>query len=807
MSAGNPFPVSPVAKVSDYVRSSPDWAVIETDAFRSAISCARDFRTQVSGVARGADASPLRASRALAVVGDYGTGKTRLVVEALRYLHHERLDSHRIIAMSAAGADFVDLYRQFLKLLAGPEHRGQLRHLVTEHLRDVVVDHLRGGTLTRQVAEHLQDSDIDVVSVIENLGLPLAALLERLRAELTDVVGDHEMGTVLAALIEPTVRAQVWRWLDGGDPCSALRDRSVGGPIDTPGRALAAMTALVRLYRSRGWSLTLAIDEMHLLLDDHRAQGPPDPPEAGPARAADAPTGEASTGYVPMDHGIPRLFKRFLEDMISPGTARGETFVIMSGLPDLLHLFPADVAERISTTVTMAPFDERRTRDLIRTLLSLEHPAGERDDGIAPFEEATLADIVRFTGGQVRRILLLCRSAYQAVDEDASVSLDVLRDMAREQFSYVEVRDTFTTAWRLFGEQGWRAEAREGDPADPDGSAAIWLPLPEREETGCLVMFQGPVLDDADVCSVQERIDRALPSLGTGAQDRAAVRVLLVVNGYVARPLQKALQGRVDLALPYRHRRFADHLARATRHFREELGRKAAVAPTAGVVERLAELSAQQHRAQELLNGLTTVLDQVRTEQQRTAQRSRAAIESRGQADITLPAVREAPTGYSRIGYLIDQVHAELREVAKPQRVRLREAFRHQVYAPTGTVMPRWHTDEAITQVTSASWQMRTGLLLVLEETLLAFAESVYTVLRAADQDDIAPPRRALRQLCDQFTEVVECLTRELPPPDPASPVSTTSTPEPHDDFTLLLRRLGDNVFDKIFEDDFRRRW
>ncbi|GAA1986001.1 hypothetical protein GCM10009799_09330 [Nocardiopsis rhodophaea] len=815
VSSGNPFPVSPVARVTDYIRPVPDWAVIETDAFRSAISCARDYRAQVAQVARDFGEESQRASRALAVVGDYGMGKTRLVVEVLRYLHHERLDSHRIIALSAAGSDFVDLYLQFLKLLADPDHRSQLRHLVTECFRDVVVDHLRGSTLTSQVADHLHDSDIDVISVVENLGLPQAALLERLRADLIDEVGDDDMGTALAALIEPAMRDHVWRWLEGGATSPPLRERKIIGPIATPRRALVAMAALVRLYRSRGWSLTLAIDEMHLLLDERRAAGSPDAPETDQPPESDPRAEEADPEGVPVDHQIPRLFKRFLEDMIGPGGAAGETFIIMSGLPDLLHLIPADVAERISTTVTMTPFDEGRTRDLIRTFLSVERlnegcPAEGRGgwrDGIRPFDEATLADIVRFTGGQVRRILLLCRSAYQAVAKDEDVGLDVLRRVAHEQLSYVEVRDTFQTAWQLFGEQGWRVEARAGDPADPEGNAAIWLPLPGREETGCLVMFQGPVLDDTDVSAVQERIDSALSSLGTDERGRSAIRVLLVVNGYIARPLQEALQRQVDLTIPYRHRRFTDSLAQAIRHFREELGREVAAAPTVGVVERLEELSTQQSRTQEILNALTESLDQVRSEQQRAAQQPHVEIGSATHVDISVPGLDEAPAGYSRIGYLIGEVHAEIREKAKPQRVRLREAFRHQVYSPTGAVIPTWHTDEAFTQITSSSWRMRTGLLLVLEETLLAFSESVYTVLRASGHDDVAPPRKALRRLCDQFTEVMEHVTRELPVPDAASPVSTTSTAGSHDDFKLMLCRLGDNVFDKIFEDDFRRRW
>ncbi|WP_216592371.1 ATP-binding protein [Verrucosispora sioxanthis] len=184
----NPFSPTAVARVAE---GRAQATTVTTAAIRDALAHLDHYLRSGDG-------------GTVAVVGDYGTGKTHLAAELLAHAQESTGGAIRAVYLDAPADTFLSLSRQLLGRLS----RDAVRALVEDH---------------RAASPAVTAPD----------GSPAAGWLgERLRAELAPVTTDPSVGTVLAMLLDPATEATAWDWLTGHPPGPRWR-RPASPPAST----------------------------------------------------------------------------------------------------------------------------------------------------------------------------------------------------------------------------------------------------------------------------------------------------------------------------------------------------------------------------------------------------------------------------------------------------------------------------------------------------------------------------------------------------------------------------------------------
>ncbi len=190
--AGNPFSAMAVAAVHD----SSEAVTVTTPAFQEATAQLENYLK---------DSAPDR-GEVIAVVGDYGTGKTHLAVE-LRKRASAFATPSPVVCYLDRPAPLFDGYRRVIDAL-GPSH-----------LRDLLGD-------------------------------------------LTNVAASRDFGEALALLANPRFEESAWTWLTGGQPDQVLRDRGVTAAIDAGIGAVEGFATLARLHGAQGIKFVMLMDDV-----------------------------------------------------------------------------------------------------------------------------------------------------------------------------------------------------------------------------------------------------------------------------------------------------------------------------------------------------------------------------------------------------------------------------------------------------------------------------------------------------------------------------------------------------------------
>src|SRR5262249_48303045 len=168
-------------------------------------------------------ASPT-AGNVIAVVGDYGAGKTHLTAELLQHAAANRAKNVHVMYLDARPAGFVELYRLFVEELDREEVHRQVRAYYDE----AVIRDLEGSELTQPIAERLREDDrMDVRQVADRIGLGETALLAKVQLRLHQVTRNAAFAAALTLLLRPGFDDAVWRWLSGAKPDAILEERGI----------------------------------------------------------------------------------------------------------------------------------------------------------------------------------------------------------------------------------------------------------------------------------------------------------------------------------------------------------------------------------------------------------------------------------------------------------------------------------------------------------------------------------------------------------------------------------------------------
>lgn len=538
----NPFPPTAVAQVS---HTSAGVVTIPTEATRMAVAELKDYLS---------DSTP-ETGRVLAIVGNYGTGKTHLAVHLLTTAQQLADDTVQQLFVNAPYGNFISLYRAFAEALS------DRRELVTARVRDfyahVVADSLGESELYADVAGKLRAGTADPVLVVQRLGLPESGLLEQVQARLRDITEDGAFGTALTLLLRDGFEDAVWEWLIGNEPAQILRDRGIAEPTTVSERsALDAMSVFAVLFGDGRFRFMVVIDELDHLLS-----------------ASTRPPNEVQTAL-----------KQLLEGFVKAGA-----FLILAGLPDFLDSLRGDVRGRISRQVTMTRLS---TDDAIRYIRARQQRV-LASDRLFPFTEEVVGYIVDISGGSPRDVIRLCYQLYRrAADQNSAVTDAMVRTVARDIFYEPNIEAIHRDIRRTLTAQGLSSVR---DYFIDDVVVDYWITIGTPGAV-VAVLVSDAVLDDSRLATL---LSQAARLRGTAGRE-----VLVVVGGYLRPDYTERLRAVLQRApIVYEQRGFAADFEAALTGVERRHDRIDDVDPAAALLARVERLGQQQS------NTLDTVLD------------------------------------------------------------------------------------------------------------------------------------------------------------------------------------------------------
>ncbi|MET9225513.1 hypothetical protein [Lentzea sp. NPDC003310] len=584
----NPFLMAAVAKPREF---SAGTVSIPTPSITEAVSIVDSFLRP----------STLPSGTVIAIVGEYGTGKSHLVGAVLHHaLSAPERWRPRVAFLEARPATFVDLYKQ----LIGTElRRDDVCARVREFYADVLADALGESELTAGIAHRLRSGDADPVEVSDRLNLMGSKYLTRLRERLEAVTRNRAFGIVLPLLLRHDFADAAWEWLSGHHPDPVLVDRGVDTPIATEELALEAMGVIALLYSTRERKFMLAIDEMNKVVSATRK-----------------PTENAVDAFE-------KLIRVF---------AGAQALLVLAGLPDYLDELGGTVQQRIGRTILVSPLTADHAIEYIRQ----SQEAIGRGRVLHPFTEDTVRYLVKLTDGNARRIIRLCNHLYRhAMDlsprdpSRARVSEAMVRKVARDQAGARSTDHVRNEIRQVLAALGLNYERDHWMDPQTDSRADYWVPYGDEEGAGCALVLTDTVLTQADCDALVSRAT----FLQTAAEQR---QVLLIVVGLLNADFVSELgEAFSEEPISYDHWTFTETLSSVLERQLRLLDRDDALALGE---ERFRRLGRQQANTQRMLEQALKSLTAMRSSSERSLGQIQRELTELGSADRTA-AVAESP--------------------------------------------------------------------------------------------------------------------------------------------------------------------
>ncbi|WBB77393.1 hypothetical protein O7606_13930 [Micromonospora sp. WMMD882] len=551
----NPYPSSAVAQIADAGSTS---FTIPTVAVRRANNTMDAYLAAVR-------ADPRRASgQVLAIVGEYGTGKTHLAAHLIRHAGTTLDGALQSVHLNAPPDTFVSLY------LAFAEKLDQRREIVHEQVRslyaEIVAEDLRSSAATAPLADSLRAGALDPVALVEGFGLMETEFLRRLQEHLREITDNVGFSRALTLLLRGGFEAAVWEWFSGRPPSEVLRERGITWSITgSETTALQAMGVFALLIGHGAHPFVMVIDELDQLLT---AAGRPD-------EAIDA-------------------FKEMLRVF-----AASNTFLILAGLPDLLTSMRKDVRDRISEQITMTGLTSAEVQDYI---------VARQRGHLEPFTEQTVAHLVDLTNGVPRAVISLCHRLWRhARDHHTVVTTDLVRRMAREYYNdNTGIQNVRAEIRQVLVDAGYDTYIPEHFlDAGSDSRVDYWVPV-GPEDAGCAVILAEPLLDETDIAAVERRAQSI-------RAHRDCELLLVVLEPPPARFRQRLREAVGREPITYHRRAFLDQFAL---EFKAVATRLADRYPLEGsvalVTPHLMRLARRQTTTQQMLTMLVESVDELR---------------------------------------------------------------------------------------------------------------------------------------------------------------------------------------------------
>ncbi|MBO1330019.1 hypothetical protein [Streptomyces sp. VRA16 Mangrove soil] len=523
----NPFPSTPVVRLD----SSVDLGDARVPAADSGnVTVPTRTLEELDRLSKEYFAEPAvggRRGRAVAVVGDFGLGKSH----ALREVYAElsaRQDAPALWIVDEPDRNMGWMYRDRLR---GPGATEAGRRAFEEIVRNYYAyvtarrvgeqgEDARFGDLG-ELADRLREGSLDPGKVVAALRYDPEVIHTDLRQKLSEVTEHRSFATALALLPTPEFTRMVWAWLGGDEPAQPLRERGITQPIgvaagDERGesagihRVFDALAVQGFVHGRVGRPYVLLMDSLEKVLDW---------PDATRRTFVDA-------------------FERLVNIYVSRGG-----LMIFSVSPEGLSAFRPSLHERV-VQVWPTGFDESLTNELVTKYVMAGRGTVDDDPPPPPFGAQTLELLHRLTEGVPRQVLETCHQAWQlSEDERGAVrevtAATVLRAV-RALHEKVSRERVLAGVRAALGRGQWRIASRDPVPerlSSPEGSTQeVLYWLAPAANAYLAVILTPSVLVAADV----EQVTAHVHALRT-AVNPARLEVLLVVNGHLSHAMQDRL--------------------------------------------------------------------------------------------------------------------------------------------------------------------------------------------------------------------------------------------------------------------------
>jgi Cdc6-like AAA superfamily ATPase len=511
----NPFPVSAVARFSPLNGESFS---IQTPAMAQALAYVDQYLAEESSESGRADKRRKRPvnGNVIAVVGEYGTGKTHLSIELLRRIQSHDDDALHVFYVDAPADNFLALYRD---RFFGQLDRRDVFQRVAEYYADVVAEELGESPLTENVARLLADRQASPHEIVQRFGLRESTFQQRLQERLRSITEHEEFGTALGLFMRPEFEAAVWEWLAGHPADPVLQERGIHRTIDDDISALEAIGVFAFLYGRQRHRFVLIVDEFEKVMSRE--------------------TRSATDGSAVL------AFKKMLEVF-----SQSRSLLVLSGLPDFMEVLPDDARQRIASIVrpTALSFDD--------ACQYVHNALGRGSEDLAPFSDDSISYLVELAGGNARKVIRLCYHAYEAsARSGADVTRAMVREVARQQFEVSTPDDVLSDVARILDSNGLIFERSKRMSKKPSFIADYWLPV-GGEDAGCAIKITQSVLHAPEA-------ERLAQAAGAFQKGRGNVATVLIVNGYLAEPLANQVNASFSRVMTYSPMRFSEDFSAA----------------------------------------------------------------------------------------------------------------------------------------------------------------------------------------------------------------------------------------------------
>lgn len=519
--ATNPFPATAVARLSQRKHHR---LTVETDALKKMRLEVEDFFANQKGE-----------GKTVCVIGEYGTGKTHLLLETLHSIIDLEDETIHAFYVDAPSDSFLSLYqKRFLPRLERYDVQIRLREI----FRQVVIGELESDPIFEKVVSNIRNGKLEVDSVIKQYGLMESNLLQQFSHRLKGIAEDECFSAALFLLNSPIFQEDVWDWLEGNPPTKALQERGITRVIDNDPIALESIGVFAFLLGQEGHKFVLMIDELEKVISSSQEIS-------------------ASTTLA---------FKKLFEAI-----SKTKALLILSGLQDFYETMPIDAQERVSAIIRPTLLNGKDIVQYIREA-NFKYTAQKT---IEPFSRPVIDYIASISGGNARKTIRICYHAYQiATSENVKVSRKIIQEVTQDQFGTQtegQVKEEILGVIERMGlavEHDKRVERSQVDKKtykliQITAKADYWIAV-GNDNTGIAITHVHDVFSDNDEKQI---IDRAT-NLSYNDDKGIHIASILVVSGFIAESRSVSLSKFFDKVIPYTSREFTDHFESALSGFR-----------------------------------------------------------------------------------------------------------------------------------------------------------------------------------------------------------------------------------------------
>jgi type II secretory pathway predicted ATPase ExeA len=321
-------------------------------------------------------------SRHLVITGKYGNGKSH-TLKYTRSLLRNR-DDVVVGYVSQPGDGFLDIYHEFMYDLGFD----RVQRLAYEYL----------ARITSEVTDISPESADEMRALLDDGEALLSEIVPEAVQRLSDVTGFADFARAVVHMVYEDTNLYAWQWLTAeGIRYEQRKEMEIHSALDDNTTGVRAFTALKKMLLELGYTgVFVFIDEF-----------------------------ESISRLSPKDEQSVLNSIRHLMDQNSTGLCLlfGCAPEVWQDVMSEYHAF----SERIGEEVALKPLTEEYIRELVAAYLNTVRPD---DNGIEPFTEEALSEILRHSQGNIRQALSACSRTLDrgAAKEAPHLTTEIVRE-------------------------------------------------------------------------------------------------------------------------------------------------------------------------------------------------------------------------------------------------------------------------------------------------------------------------------------------------------------------------------------------